>query len=252
MQQKKILFLTADCDSSRWVFNALAKEFLFEAVIIEKPVAKKMLIKRRIKRIGFFKVVGQVFFSVAVVPVLKSRAKKRKAALIDTHKLDSTAISHQQTFYVRSVNDDASRQLLEKLQPDLIIVNGTRIISKKILECTPAVFINMHAGITPQYRGSHGGYWALRNNDSANFGTTIHLVDAGVDTGSVIKQVFTQPTAKDNFTTYPVLQTVIGIVAIKEVLQMALQSKLPVYQKEGTGQVYYQPTLWSYLINKTP
>ena len=29
----------------------------------------------------------------------------------------------------------------------------------------------------------NGGYWALATGDVGNFGTTVHLVDAGVDTG---------------------------------------------------------------------
>ena len=41
----------------------------------------------------------------------------------------------------------------------------------------------MHAGITPQYRGVHGGYWAVVNNDPEHCGVTIHFVDKGIDTG---------------------------------------------------------------------
>src|SRR5438093_9923670 len=46
-----------------------------------------------------------------------------------------------------------------------VVVNGTRIISEAVLTASDAVFINMHAGITPKYRGVHGGYWALYNGD---------------------------------------------------------------------------------------
>ena len=105
----------------------------------------------------------------------------------------------------------------------------------------------MHVGITPNYRGSHGGYWALRNKDIENFGTTIHLIDAGVDTGAVIKQVFIKPDKQDNFTTYPILQIATGIAALKEVLISISSENYTTSKHTEKGKMYFQPTLWQYL-----
>lgn len=247
MLNKKILFLASDCESSRWVYHSLIDDFKPDAAIIEKPVSKKSLIKGRIKRIGVIKVTGQVLFSVLVVPFLRWRAKSRKTELVDLYALNSGPFHTKETVFVNSVNDDQCKQLIEQIQPGIIIVNGTRIISKKILQCTNAVFINMHVGITPYYRGSHGGYWALVNNDTAHFGTTIHLVDAGVDTGAVLKQVFTKPGKHDNFTTYPILQVAIGIAALKEILPSIIGEKYKAEQHTEKGKMFYQPTIWQYI-----
>ena len=105
----------------------------------------------------------------------------------------------------------------------------------------------MHVGITPHYRGSHGGYWALYNKDVENFGTTIHLVDAGVDTGAVLKQVFIKPDKLDNFTTYPVLQVATGIAALKEILTNIALGNYTTTKQTEKGKMYYQPTIWQYL-----
>jgi folate-dependent phosphoribosylglycinamide formyltransferase PurN len=66
---------------------------------------------------------------------------------------------------------------LKAINPDLVIVNGTRIISKKVLSSINSKFVNIHVGITPKYRGVHGTYWALVNNDVENSGVTVHFVD---------------------------------------------------------------------------
>ncbi|MBS1512379.1 MAG: formyl transferase [Bacteroidetes bacterium] len=247
MQSKKIVFLASDGESSRWVYNALSKEFEIGAAIIEQPISKKVLFKGRLKRIGFFKVMGQVLFSVLVVPILRRKGMVRKLELIKQYQLDGTAFNESTIHRVSSVNDAACMQLLQQIQPDIVVVNGTRIISKKILQCTPALFINMHVGITPWYRGSHGGYWAVKNKDIKNFGTTIHLVDAGVDTGGVLQQAFVSPSPKDNFTTYPVLQVAVGIAALKDVLQQVMNGTLSVKPHAEKGAMYYQPTVWAYL-----
>ncbi len=247
MQQKKIILLASDCESSRWVYHALDEAVDVEAVILEQPVSKKELAKNRIKKIGFIQVSGQVLFSTLVVPLLKRSSKKRKANLVNQYRLNSSAINCTNTYRVSSVNDEACLQAIQLLQPDIIVVNGTRIINKKILQGTNAVFINMHVGITPHYRGSHGGYWALRNKDAANFGTTIHQIDAGIDTGAVMKQVFIKPDKPDNFATYPVLQVAAGIDALKEVLANMIAGNNETIKHTEKGNMYYQPTLLQYL-----
>ena len=249
MQIKKIVFLASDCESSRWVYNAIKKEMPFLAAIIEQPVSKKILFKNRVKKIGYARVAGQALFSLLIVPFLRFKATKRKAALLQHYNLSNTNFEGT-VINVPSVNDELCKQALEKLQPDIVLVNGTRIISKKILQCTNAIFINMHVGITPLYRGSHGGYWALYHNDIKNFGTTIHLVDAGVDTGGVLKQVFTMPAKEDNFTTYPVIQTAIGIAACKEVLKEVINGNINAKAHAQKGKLYYQPTIWEYFKHK--
>jgi methionyl-tRNA formyltransferase len=250
MQNKKIVFMASDCESSRWVYNAVIKDYEFAAAIIEKPISKKKLFKGRIKKIGLFKVLGQAMFSVLIVPYLKKKAKHRKEALIQQYHLDGSSFADNKTHHITSVNDEACKQLLLQLQPDIVLVNGTRIISKRILQCTNAIFINMHVGITPWYRGSHGGYWALYNNDIKNFGTTIHLVDVGVDTGGVLNQVFAKPTKADNFTTYPVIQVAGGIRALKEVLPQVMKGNHQVKNHTEKGMMNYQPTIWQYLFSR--
>ena len=247
MQQKKIILLASDCESSRWVYHALKEVVTIEAVILEQPISKKDLAFRRIKKIGLWQVIGQTLFSALVVPLLKRRSKTRKAYLINEYRLNSNGFNTTQTLKVSSVNEEGCLHAIQLLQPDIIVVNGTRIINKKILQSTNAVFVNMHVGITPHYRGSHGGYWALRNNDIDNFGTTIHIIDAGVDTGAVIMQVFIKPDKPDNFTTYPILQVAIGIEALKKVLANMISGNYETKKHTEKGNMYFQPTLWQYL-----
>ncbi len=250
MQNKKIVFLASDCESSRWVFNAINHQLKIESVIIEQPISKKILFKARIKKIGLTKVIGQTMFSLLVVPFLRLKAKQRKAEIITQYQLNNTIFKHALLHNIASINDEVCLQIIQQIQPDVIIVNGTRIISKKILTCTKAIFINMHVGITPQYRGSHGGYWALYNNDIKNFGTTIHIVDAGIDTGAVLKHAYIIPQVNDNFTTYPVLQVAIGISALKEVLPQVLKGDYSIKNNTEKGTMYYQPTLWQYFLGR--
>lgn len=244
----KIVLLAGKGESTTFMYNGLQPYFPIEKVLIEDGVSAKQLVKRRIKRLGFFKIINQLLFQLTISKALRVVSKKRIAALKKLYKLLSDDIPVSKIKFIHSVNDTSCLELLQSLQPDVVLVNGTRIISKKILQCVDAVFINSHVGITPQYRGVHGGYWALVNNDKENCGVTIHIVDSGIDTGSILKQAAIFPGKKDNFITYPYHQYGTAINLMKEVLQNIKENQLQPYKKEkAESNLYYHPTFTGYL-----
>ena len=180
----KILILAQECDATSMVYNAFKDEFEQVDLILEQKVDRKTFFKRRIKNLGWKKVLGQITFKILLEPFIKLQGKRRIKNIIQDYHLNPNKDYQMNHLYrVNSVNSDECRALLLKLKPDVVIVNGTRIISEKTLETTTAPFINMHTGITPKYRGVHGAYWALTQNDRQNCGVTIHRVDTGIDTG---------------------------------------------------------------------
>ena len=163
--------------------------------------------------------------------------------------LANVLLPEEKITLVNSVNDDRCLQILQSIQPDLVIVNGTRIISEQVLREVSCKFINLHAGITPKYRGVHGAYWALVNNDEAHCGVTIHLVDAGIDTGGVIARQKITVSQKDNFVTYPLLQLAAGIPYMKKAIEDILQNRLALLTANTTeSRLWSHPTIWEYLF----
>jgi folate-dependent phosphoribosylglycinamide formyltransferase PurN len=148
---------------------------------------------------------------------------------------------------VTSANAPETLEALRDLKPDVIVVNGTRILSRALLGGAPAPFINMHAGITPLYRGVHGGYWALAQGDPANCGVTVHLVDPGVDTGEVLYQARVQPTPRDSYFTYPYLQLAAGVPLLLRAVEDALQGRLAPMRAQGSSAQWSHPGLTGYL-----
>lgn len=248
---KKIIMLTAGGESSTFMYNALQEEFPIAKVILEKKISRKKFLKRRIKKMGYVKVIGQVLFQISIPKLLKRSSQKRIEEIKTAYQLDSQPIPNSAIYKVNSVNSKECIAFLKKEKPDLIIVNGTRIISKKVLNCTAAIFINTHVGITPKYRGVHGGYWALANQDQENCGVTVHLVDSGIDTGGILFQQNIETTPKDNFLTYTYLQTGEGIKMMKKAIvdftHHQLTERLP---KTKESQLWYHPTIWFYLYTR--
>ena len=179
------------------------------------------------------------------------RSKSRLQEILSSNRLDISEIPHSRVIEVPSVNSDATICELQRLSPRVVIVNGTRIIQDRILKSVDAIFLNIHAGITPMYRGVHGGYWALASQDPNNCGVTVHRVDRGIDTGSIVSQRTITPTTEDSFATYPFLQVASAIPILEQAVRDALAGRLSdLAPPPGKSQLWTHPTAFEYLRNR--
>ena len=154
----KIIILARDCDSTNVVYNYLKKFFEIEAVVFENPIPRKKQFLNRAKRLGYLNAIGQVIFFLGVAPLIKVFSQKRKAEIYRQYELDETAPPEHLIKKIRYANTDEGRSLLRQLDPDLIIVNGTRIISKKNARIR---FFNFHQYSYGNYACFSGCAWRL-------------------------------------------------------------------------------------------
>jgi methionyl-tRNA formyltransferase len=249
MENKKVLLLLTSGMSSNVIFNTLNEKFNVSKVIIEAKENKLTFLKRRIKKLGYTVVFGQVIFKVVAVPILKYFSKQKIQAYLKQHDINCNEISTE-VVHVVSINSDLVIDLISRESPDVIVINGTSIVSKKVLSTIACPVINMHAGITPMYRGVYGGYWSLVNKDEANCGVTVHLVDSGIDTGNVLYQSRIYVSSKDNFVVYPVKQMIAGLPYLVKAVEDALTNNIQHLKTEGKSSIWTHPTLVEYLYNR--
>jgi folate-dependent phosphoribosylglycinamide formyltransferase PurN len=233
------------------VFDALDKAVGVDRVVIEDKVSARALLAARARRLGRVTAAGQLAFRLAVQPLLERRSRARVEDILGSAGLVATRAEEARITRVPSVNDPAAVEALQAAAPRVVVVGGTRIISGDVLDAVPATFLNMHAGITPRYRGVHGGYWALASGDREHCGVTVHVVDRGVDTGAVVAQATIEPTRRDSFATYPYLQLVAGLPLLVDAVRATLAGTLQ--QASGTpgpSRQWYHPTAWGYVLTR--
>ena len=249
MKKIKILILAGGGASTRLMFNGSNNDFFIEQVIIEKPVHKRLMLMRRVKTLGLMKVIGQLVF-MAYNMWLNMLSKERITEIIENNNLSDNEIDERIITKVDSVNSEETIAILRKFRPDVVVVNGTRIIKKEILDAINVIFINTHVGITPRYRGVHGGYWALTESDIEHCGVTVHLVDSGIDTGGVLYQSVIRPTAKDNFNTYPYLQIAAAIPLMKKAIFDVSNGTYTIKESDSCSKLWSHPTMLEYLRHR--
>jgi len=244
----RVVLLTSEGESGVIAARYLAARFRDFAVVIEQPQDRLAFLRRRLERLGAVTVAGQVAFMI--FQRFQQRLNRRRIVeLVAAIGRDPPLSEKTPVIRVSSVNAETCMKALRELDPSVVLVMGTRIISGAVLRCVHAQFINYHAGITPKYRGVHGGYWALARGDGGNFGATVHLVDEGIDSGGVLYQVRVEPARVDNFSTYPYLQLGAALPKLVEAARDAMAGRATQRSTGLPSRLWSHPTLWTYLAN---
>ena len=245
----KITVLAGQGASTAILLNWLIhKGYTDLAVILEAPTTRLDLIRQRTRRLGWVRTLGQVAFMVSVLPLLRFESAGRQRELLSLFELKDQMPALDQCLNVQTINDDQVVDHLRSRAADLVLVNGTRIIRAPVLRATDAPIINTHVGITPHYRGVHGGYWSIWNNDRENFGVTLHCVDEGVDTGRILVKHKIAPEPTDNFASYPLLQQAASFGGLEDLLE-AIRKGKPLNElarSPDEGRQWTHPTLIEY------
>lgn len=90
---------------------------------------------------------------------------------------------------VASINDPLVPEVVSEARPDVTVVIGTSIIRDEVLRRLGPAVLNVHGGCLPDYRGNHCFFFALYDGAFDRIGSTIHFVDAGVDTGDLVARI---------------------------------------------------------------
>jgi folate-dependent phosphoribosylglycinamide formyltransferase PurN len=246
MRADQVVLLTCEGDVGRIAARYLAARFVDLPVIVEKAVPRLLLLRRRLKHLGLTHVGGQLAF-MAFQRLQRRASQRRIAEIVGEANLPARWPDASEIICVSSINSPECLRHLQRLRPRAVLVVGTRIIAEEILRAIDAPFINYHAGITPKYRGVHGGYWAQAEGDPGNFGATVHLVDRGIDTGEVLYQARLAPSANDNYSTFPYLQLVAALPLLERAARDGVNGTLRPEKLDLPSKLWSHPTLWQYI-----
>lgn len=248
MATERVVLIGREEDSTHILYHALAARFAIDLIYEDAPSRRK-LVRSRAARLGWSRVLGQLMFQVLIAgPMRRMSSARRKEIMEQT----GVSIARPEGDVVRtpSINSDDLLAKLAKLSPKVVVINGTRIVSARTLQAINRPVLNTHAGITPRYRGVHGAYWALVNDDPDHCGVTVHLVDAGIDTGSILYQETISPDRRDNFTTYPLMQVAVGSRLLCRAVQDVMIGREQVLTGPSGSRRWYHPTIWQYLYHR--
>ncbi|CAG9933539.1 formyl transferase [Candidatus Nitrotoga arctica] len=145
---------------------------------------------------------------------------------------------------VPHINHPSVIELADRLRPDVIAVFGTSLIKGALLKRGSLGIVNLHGGLSPEYRGADCTFWALYNGEPEKIGCTLHFIDSGIDTGKLLAHICPEVHEGDNELTLfwravrdsaEVYAEVIGRLARNEALGAPQSGKGKLYQVKDRG-----------------
>ena len=149
-----------------FAYELQKKNIVVSAVLIEKQVKS---FKKNIKE--FFTISKILNVYLTLVEVFLTR----KVNLLETS-----------TIYLNNSNDARIIEIIDKINPDAVVVYGGSIIPNRILQKISIPILNIHGAILPGYRGLDSYWWLILDSKEHLQGYTIHYLDSGIDTGNII------------------------------------------------------------------
>lgn len=128
-------------------------------------------------------------YEIAAVITQPDKPKGRGKTFMPT-PVKEEAMKHGIPVYQPvKVRDPEFVQILEEMQPDIIIVAAFgQIIPKKVLDLPKFGCINIHASLLPKYRGAAPIQQAVIDGEKES-GVTIMRMGTGIDTGDMISKI---------------------------------------------------------------
>ena len=146
------------------------------------------------------------------------------------------------------LNQCSMKLLSDFLKSDVYVVFGSSYIKGELVDfLVKQKAINIHAGVSPYYRGTDCNFWALYDDNPHLAGTTIHLLSKGLDSGPMLFHAmsylktnpfqYTMSTIKSSFHSIAERIKDGSIFTIKPLIQNKVKEVRYTKKKEFTEEV---------------
>ena len=136
--------------------------------------------------VGTLEAIIEAGHEVVLVVTQPDKPRGRSGALQFT-PVKECAVAHGiEVFQPTKIRLEENVEYLRKYEADIAVVAAFgQILPQSILDMPKYGCINVHASLSPKYRGAAPIQWAVINGDAVT-GVTIQQMDIGVDTGDII------------------------------------------------------------------
>lgn len=144
-----------------------------------------------------------------------------------------TKVIDHRGFLARTEFDAAVVQALREHGAEWVVLAGfMRVVTPVLLDAFPMRVINVHPALLPAFPGTHGARQALEYGVRVA-GCTVHLVDAGTDTGPIVAQAAVPVLRGDDEATLAARILVEEHALLPKVLQWIADGRMRVQANAG-------------------
>lgn len=187
------------------------------AVVLALPLPSTEANRRSLRKIGPRRIVAGVLRrGLRLVDTARSAPPPLEAAF------DGLA---NEVMAVRGLNSPEMIAALAALRPAYVLLGGVGIVKPPILEVPSRGTINVHPALLPWCRGTGVVARSLERNIPA--GVTAHYVNAGIDTGSILRRELIPIAPHDTLTSIETKAEERSVQLMAELAGQAVHATLP-------------------------
>lgn len=139
------------------------------------------------------------------------------------------------------IHSDPALDFVRRINADLGLVFGTRILKPALFEMPKLGSINIHKRKVPDYRGGGAvGLWELLD-DQKEIGVTVHRVEAKVDVGAVLRSTLIPIRPFDDLESLALKADVVGADLIVAAIRDFANGTVAETPQGGPGKTFRSP-----------
>mgnify|MGYP001233253203 CR=1 FL=1 len=178
----KILYLCSTDKENHLLFDTF-KSFDVESMMVMEDNKKNKLnlVKKKFKKLNIFQ---KILYPLDLIAIFIFKISLNKF-LTKKLNLNNYKSDNENKIIVSNINNQSVYEKIVIFDPDVVIVRGTSIIKKPLINFQARYFLNIHGGIVPNYRNVHSQFWSYYFRDFKNMGSSILHITEGVDNGNI-------------------------------------------------------------------
>lgn len=186
---RTLVMITSDGPEHHYVANRILEEFDLSAIIVDRgrPQTRSARFRQLRKRYGPRLLMTRLLLKFTA-RVCQDESRRRRELQEVLGSRGEAFLRPDLVRYVDGINTAAGRAMVRDTTPDILLVYGTGIIGKRVLDMAGQVALNLHTGMSPDYRGSDAVFWPLFNRDFHLIGSTVHECTSRVDGGDIYER----------------------------------------------------------------
>lgn len=188
-----------------------------------------------------FDLVGCVFETKQIKPTFNAEspfAESERIFMEKNYKNIEHSINSIPTWYVGDANQAEAHQIIKKIEPKYVLISGAGKIDKITQSLFSKPAINVHLGITEEYRGLDTNLWAIYHKDWSNIGVTLHLIDNTLDTGNILCQERLKLQSNMKISELRYHEFELATKMVIDTLRKYMNSEIVAYEQKKKGRYY--------------
>jgi methionyl-tRNA formyltransferase len=235
--KSKIALITGPGLNHRYFINRLNREFPIECVFVEEVTYPEFT-----TRSPKLQEAWEWFF--------QRRKEYEESTFADSESWTRKNQPEILSIPASQLNSTNTLKILESRQPDIIVLFGSSLIGREIMELFPNRIINLHVGLSGEYRGSSCNFWPIYDERLDCLGATLLKINAGIDTGEILAQETIEIEESDTEQNLMGKSLILGVDLTLQVLHRWLKGDKAVLPLERNGKLFQKKDFTPKAISK--